>query len=112
MKEIYVSTDIESDGPIPGPNSMLSLASVAFDSDGREVGLITLNLETLPGAQGDPDTMKWWGTQPEAWAACRKNLVDPEKAMKAYVLWVKALQGHPVFVAYPAGFDLDRKSVV
>ena len=30
MKEIYISCDIESDGPIPGPNSMLSFGSVAF----------------------------------------------------------------------------------
>jgi hypothetical protein len=28
--EIYVSTDIEADGPIPGPNSMLSFASAAY----------------------------------------------------------------------------------
>ena len=28
--EIYVSTDIEADGPIPGPHSMLSFASVAL----------------------------------------------------------------------------------
>jgi hypothetical protein len=27
-KEIYVSTDVEADGPIPGPNSMLSFGSV------------------------------------------------------------------------------------
>jgi hypothetical protein len=27
MTEIYVSTDIEADGPIPGPHSMLSFAS-------------------------------------------------------------------------------------
>jgi len=26
--EIYVSTDVETDGPIPGPNSMLSLGSL------------------------------------------------------------------------------------
>jgi hypothetical protein len=25
--EIYVSTDVEADGPIPGPHSMLSFAS-------------------------------------------------------------------------------------
>ena len=31
--EIYVSTDVESDGPIPGPNSMLSFASAAFTAD-------------------------------------------------------------------------------
>jgi hypothetical protein len=28
-KEIYVSTDVEVDGPIPGPNSMLSFGSAA-----------------------------------------------------------------------------------
>ena len=27
MPEIYVSTDVEADGPIPGPNSMLSFGS-------------------------------------------------------------------------------------
>jgi hypothetical protein len=30
MPEIYVSTDVEADGPIPGPHSMLSFASAAF----------------------------------------------------------------------------------
>ncbi|HCU53603.1 MAG TPA: exonuclease, partial [Gammaproteobacteria bacterium] len=28
--EIYISTDIEADGPIPGAHSMLSLASAAY----------------------------------------------------------------------------------
>ena len=28
--EIYVSTDIEADGPIPGPHSMLSFGSAAY----------------------------------------------------------------------------------
>ena len=31
--EIYVSTDIEADGPIPGPHSMLSFASAAYRAD-------------------------------------------------------------------------------
>lgn len=105
MKEIYFSTDIESDGPIPGPNSMLSFASVAFNEDGEELGSFSRNLQTLPAAHGDPDTMAWWKTQPEAWEACRKNLVLPEGAMPAYVKWVKSFPGKPVFVAYPAGFD-------
>jgi hypothetical protein len=33
MPEIYVSTDVESDGPIPGPHSMLSFGSAAFLED-------------------------------------------------------------------------------
>lgn len=31
--EIYVSTDIEADGPIPGQNSMLSFGSAAYTDD-------------------------------------------------------------------------------
>ena len=33
MAEIYVSTDVETDGPIPGPHSMLSFASAAYTPD-------------------------------------------------------------------------------
>ena len=52
-----------------------------------------------------PVQAAWWGTQPEAWAACRKDLQDPAAALVAYVEWVEALPGKPVFVAMPAGFD-------
>ena len=103
--EIYVSTDIETDGPIPGPNSMLSFGSAAFTPEGRLISTFEANLEMLPGATGNPETMDWWKTQPEAWAVCRENLRDPAEAMPAYVAWVKGLPGKPVFVAYPAGFD-------
>ena len=74
MREIYVSTDCETDGPIPGPHSMLSFGSAAFTADKQLLSTFTANLETLPGASGHPDTMAWWQTQPEAWAACRSNL--------------------------------------
>ncbi|MGE0707854.1 MAG: exonuclease [Planctomycetota bacterium] len=103
--ELYVSTDIETDGPIPGPNSMLSFASAAFGADGTLHGTFSANLETLPGAAGDPKTMAWWEGQPEAWAAHRKDLEPPAAAMQRYLAWVRALPGSPVFVGYPAGFD-------
>jgi hypothetical protein len=103
--EIYVSTDVETDGPIPGPHSMLSFASAAFAADGQLVETFSANLETLPGAEGHPKTMGWWISQPEAWDATRENLQDPRTAMADYVRWLKKLPGKPVFVAYPAGFD-------
>ncbi len=104
-REIYVSTDIEADGPIPGPHSMLSFGSVAYDDEGVELGSFSRNLETLPGAAGHPDTMKWWSGQPLAWAACRKDPEAPSTALRAYVDWVEALPGKPVFVGYPVCFD-------
>ena len=105
MKEIYVSTDVEADGPTPGPNSMLSFGSAAYLPDKPILSTFAANLETLPEASGDPKTMAWWKAHPEAWKACRRNLQPPERAIKAYALWLKALPGKPVFVAYPAAFD-------
>ncbi|HEY1015905.1 MAG TPA: hypothetical protein VGE07_24570 [Herpetosiphonaceae bacterium] len=105
MPEIYVSTDVETDGPIPGPNSMLSFASAAYRADGQLIATFAANLELLPDAAPDPKTMAWWATQPEAWAACREQLQAPAAAMAAYAAWLDGLPGKPVFVAYPAGFD-------
>lgn len=105
MPEIYVSTDIETDGQIPGANSMLSFASAAYLADKTLVGTFAANLKTLPNASGDPKTMEWWQSQPEAWEATRIDLQEPGDAMQSYVSWLKSLPGKPVFVAYPAGFD-------
>lgn len=105
MPEIYVSTDIEADGPIPGPNSMLSIASAAYLSDKTLIGTFEANLVTLPEAQPDPKTMQWWRGQPEAWAACRNNPREPAEVMPEYVCWLQALPGKPVFVGYPAAYD-------
>jgi hypothetical protein len=105
MIELYISTDVETDGPIPGPHSMLSFGSAAYAADKRLVATFEANLHTLPNAESHPDTMAWWKTQPEAWAVCREDLREPAEAMRAYVAWLKALGGKPVFVGYPAGFD-------
>jgi hypothetical protein len=69
------------------------------------VDTFTANLQTLPGAVADPDTMNWWGQHPEAYAATRTNLEEPVDAMPRYVQWLRQLPGRPAFVAYPAGFD-------
>ncbi len=54
MTEIYVSTDIEADGRIPGVHSMLSFGSAAYLADKTLLGTFTANLEQLPGAVPDP----------------------------------------------------------
>ena len=104
-QEIYVSTDVEADGPIPGPNSMLSFASAAYTARKELLGTFSANLETLPAASPDPKTVAWWATQPQAWAACRQDLQLPEAAMRRYADWLKALPGKLVFVSYPASYD-------
>jgi hypothetical protein len=105
MAEIYVSTDVEADGPIPGPNSMLSFASAAYSADKKLVATFAANLETLPGASADPGTEAWWQQHPDAWAACREKPEPPANVMPRYVGWLDELPGKPVFVGYPAAYD-------
>ncbi len=105
MAEIYVSTDVETDGPVPGVYSLLSIGSAAYLADKTLVSGFSANLETLPGAVAHPETMAWWETQPEAWEAGRKDAQPPEQVMRNYLGWLKALPGTPIFVAYPAAFD-------
>ena len=105
MTEVYVSTDVETDGPIPGPHSLLSFASAAYLPNKMLVSTFAANLETLPGATGHPATLEWWQAHPEAWQAARQDVQAPQSAMQHYLRWLKALPGKPVFVAYPATFD-------
>ena len=103
--EIYVSTDVEADGPIPGPHSMLSLGSAAFSADGALIDTFSVNLETLPDAEAHPETMAWWTSQPDAWAACRDAVEPPAEAIPRYRAWLLGLPGKPVVVGYPATYD-------
>jgi DNA polymerase III alpha subunit (gram-positive type) len=104
-EQIYVSCDVETNGPIPGEFSMLSFGAAAFSESGQLVGTFERNLETLPGAGENPDTMAWWQTQAKAWEECRKDPQDPKKAMEEFSKWVKSFNKTPIFVAFPAGFD-------
>jgi len=103
--EVYVSTDVEADGPIPGPHSMLSFGSAAYLADKTLLRTFHANLNTLPGATGHPDTMAWWNEHREAFEATRENTRPPERVMPKYVAWLKDLPGKPVFVGYPAAYD-------
>jgi len=107
MREIYVSTDIETDGPVAGKHSLLSIGSAAYLADKELLGTFSANLETLPASAPDPKTAAWWATQPDAWSACRQNLEAPAVALRRYVAWLKAFGGRPVFVGYPAAFDFS-----
>ena len=107
--EIYVSIDVEADGPIPGRNNMLSFAAAAFDlrvPDPRvPLTTFTANLDTLPEACPSPATMAWWAKQPEAWAACRAGTRPPEEVMPEFLAWCRNLPGAPVIIGYPVTYD-------
>lgn len=110
--DYYFSADVETDGPIPGPFSMLSFALVFAGSyDG----------ETFTSAPVDPPKF-YRELRPISRTfeeeALRVNGLDREKlcingmkpaqAMTEAAYWVNDIcsnHGTPIFVAYPMSFD-------
>lgn len=106
-RDIYISIDIEADGPHPGDFSMLSLGAAAFLLPSRvPVAQFEVNLERLPGAGQNKDTMEWWPKFPEAYAHSTRNPIPPEGAIAFLVDWVgdirRAHNADPVMVVYPS----------
>lgn len=101
--DIYISIDVETDGPIPGRYSMLSLGAAMFDGTGSILSAFKVNLDYLPNAVYDPKTMAWWRTQSKAWKTAREDPVPPATAMTEFIEWLGP--GPRTAICYPAGFD-------
>ncbi|GAC1442248.1 MAG: hypothetical protein NVS2B8_07910 [Vulcanimicrobiaceae bacterium] len=109
LPELYISCDIEADGPCPGLFSMLSFGLAAFTLEKKLVGTFSRNLETLDGADQDDRTMKWWAQpdQAAAYAKSREDLSSPRGAMVDCKNWLDEMKafGRPIIVGAPSGFD-------
>lgn len=101
----YVVTDIETDGPTPGQNSMLSFASVFVDQYGRLGDEFTACLEPLEGAEADPDTLSWLKGTPEIWTDATRDPKPAPAVIQDYVQWIRGLPAQAIFVAHPLAFD-------
>lgn len=111
--EVYLSADVEADGPIPGPYSMLSFG---FAVAGRRTGdgpvdaadpqaetfyreLKPISTEFVPAALDVSGLDR---------AALERDGADPADAMADLTAWIRRIcgnEGRPVLVAYPLGFD-------
>jgi hypothetical protein len=116
-RELYFSTDVETDGRIPGPFSMVSIGIVVagyVDTFGQIVRLDPDAPENRFYAELKPISEQW---DPEALAVSgltREHLLehgeDPREAMTRLVAWINQTSARymatsTVFAAYPLGFD-------
>ncbi len=102
--EIYVAVDIETDGPVPGLYSMISLAAVAT-TETEEIDSFYHKLVPLEEASQDQRTMAWWMTEPEAWQEATSDAQSASEVMAEFCKWLDNLGKNPVFVAHPISFD-------
>jgi hypothetical protein len=111
LGDVYFSADVETDGPIPGPYSMLSFALVyagSFDGEKfrhpknfekhfyRELRPVSENFQ--------PEALRVNGLDRER--LCREG-ETPDRAMSEAYEWITGIAGSakPVLVAYPLSFD-------
>lgn len=109
--DVYFSADIETDGPIPGPYSVLSFALVyagsfdgkAFERPAKYDQIFYRELAPISDSY-EPEALRVNGLD-------RNRLiregVTPKNAMEEAFDWVTKLAGSakPVLVAYPLSFD-------
>lgn len=109
--DVYFSADVETDGPIPGPYSMLSFALVPagrFDGEryvAPEDYRDRFYVELRPISESfEPEAMAVNGLDRGRLA---REGREPGEAMRAAADWVRArcTDGEPILVAYPLGFD-------
>lgn len=66
---LYVSIDIETDGPHPLLNSMRELCAVAYNAREQEVDSIDVIMSAAKEKTVNESTMtRFWAKHPEAWA--------------------------------------------
>jgi hypothetical protein len=100
LPELYIAVDVEADGPIPGPYSMISLGmAVAGRPD------LTFYTELRPiSDEFVPAALAVSGLDRDR---LLREAPTAQEAMSAAAAWVNGLRrvGRPVFLAAPAVWD-------
>lgn len=109
--DLYISADVETDGPVPGRHSLLSFGlAVAARYDGRRLQPADPEAQTfyreLRPAFEDIDSQALAVSGLDRTRLLAEG-ADPTEAMSTAATWVLevARDDHPVMVAFPLAFD-------
>lgn len=106
-KELFISLDVETIGPIPGKHPMIELGAAAYNIEGEVVSTWQGALAELRWAP-DQDTLEWWQSSDDRRMILEEIRADaqpPGAAMFSFHHWLNGLSGQLTPVAYPAAFD-------
>lgn len=100
-REVFISIDVETSGPIPGEYSLLSIGACNVDDP---VQAFACELQPINN-NADPKALEVSGLSLEKLAA---EGLPPKKAMASFSAWLESLAGENeslVFVGFNAPFD-------
>ena len=125
MKSVWISVDVEADGPVPGLHSMTELGAVVVEPSvldaPRRVRAFYARLTRLPNAtvvpaheskrHARPPLMLPAGSELTSELTVAQTgfvettLASPTEAMTVFEVWLTALGARPMFVSDNNGFD-------
>lgn len=101
QREIFVSVDVETAGPVPGEYSLLSIGACNVDDNSRT---FACDLKPL-NRNADPKALEVTGLSLDA---LERTGLPPQEAMRRFSEWLKGLARTNevlVFVGFNAPFD-------
>lgn len=107
METAYLSFDIETDGPSPIVNNMLSFGICLLKSNGEILDELEINIKEREECFQDSSTMEFWEKNKIAWEICHQNQISHREAMDKlatfYSKWNDKFK--LVWIAMPVCFD-------
>jgi hypothetical protein len=110
----YVTVHTHTDGPIPGPHSLLTLSCAAlgpsFDNAGNPdpsspvTKTLQLNIEEIRGAAIHLKYFEYWHANADDWLSTRRLAKPPAVAMGQLLIWLDSLN-NPTLAVDPTGHD-------
>ena len=99
FKKTFIMVDIESDGPIPGEYSMLSLGAAIVNGESTK----SFHVNILPiSDKFEEERLKFQSLPREN----TKDRVSPKEAMEKFDKWIgENVEGKPVFISDNNGYD-------
>jgi DNA polymerase III epsilon subunit-like protein len=100
-REVFISVDVETSGPVPGEFSLLTIGACDVDDPTR-----VFSIELRPiNKNADPKALEVTGLSLDT---LEKTGTPPKKAMEAFTTWIRSFvkeEETPIFVGLNAPFD-------
>lgn len=105
MRKVFLSLDIEADGPSPALNNMRSIGIVAFDQTGKEIWRLQRNLKPLKNHTEEKKCMEeFWNVRPELWKFVNSHAIEPLTLIEELEI-ILTENPNVTWICYPAAYD-------
>jgi len=86
LQKVYMTINVESDGPDPALNNLLELSCILHYENGNIIDEINIKFIPLPNRKPDNYTMtNFWNVNPEAWNWVTSDTIDVDTGMNLFV---------------------------